>query len=65
MYEGEPPARVLRLLTLYCCVHGGVPRKAWDGLRRDFLNTYGHENLITLGALGRAGAGGMAFIGEA
>uniref|UniRef100_A0A1D2A473 Vacuolar protein sorting-associated protein 33-like protein n=1 Tax=Auxenochlorella protothecoides TaxID=3075 RepID=A0A1D2A473_AUXPR len=55
MYTGEGAAAVLRLLCLYCAVHGGIPRKAYDGLRRDFLNTYGHEHLLTLAALQRAG----------
>lgn len=58
MYTGEGAAAVLRLLCLYCAVHGGIPRKAYDGLRRDFLNTYGHEHLLTLAALQRAGWGG-------
>jgi len=46
---------VLRLLCLYCAVHGGVPKRQYDALRRDLLNTYGHEHLLTLRALGKAG----------
>lgn len=57
MYEGEPLETVLRLLCLYCAVHGGVPKKYFEGLRRDLLNTYGHQHLLTLAALQRAGAG--------
>lgn len=58
MFSGEPLLGVLRLLVLYCAVHGGVPRKHYDALRRDLLNTYGHHHLPTLAALQRAGARG-------
>jgi hypothetical protein len=55
MYGGEPLPAVLRLLCLYCAVHGGVPRRQWESLRRDFLNTYGHHHVLTLSALQKAG----------
>lgn len=55
MAGGEGALPVLRLLCLYCAVHGGVPKRHFDTLRRDLLNTYGHEHLLTLGALGKAG----------
>lgn len=55
MYCGEPLEVVLRLLCLYCAVHGGVPKKYFDPLRRDLLNTYGHHHLLTLAALAKAG----------
>jgi hypothetical protein len=55
MAGGEPLLGTLRLLCLYCAVHGGVPRRAYDALRRDVLNTYGHAHLLSLRALGAAG----------
>lgn len=55
MYEGEPVETVLRLLCLYCAVHGGVPKKYYEPLKRDLLNSYGHHHLLTLAALGKAG----------
>eukprot|EP00887_Chlorella_sp_A99_P004182 scaffold23.g4182.t1 len=54
MLSGEPLLPLLRLLVLYCAVHGGVPRRHYEALRRDLLNTYGHQHLLTLGALGQA-----------
>jgi hypothetical protein len=52
---GEALLPVLRLLVLHCAVHGGLPRRAHDALRRDILNTYGHGHLLTLRALTAAG----------
>lgn len=46
---------VLRLLCLYCSVHGGIPKRQWDTVRRDLVNTYGPGQLITLRALCKAG----------
>ena len=63
MYCGEPLETVLRLLCLYCTVHGGVPKKYFDPLRRDLLNSYGHHHLLTLAALAKAGECG-ALRGE-
>lgn len=57
MLSGEPLLPLLRLLCLYCAVHGGVPRRLYEPMRRDLLNTYGHQHLLTLGALGTAGVG--------
>lgn len=51
----DDPLAVLRLLCLCSAVHGGLPRRALDALRRDFLNAYGHRHLLTLAALQRAG----------
>jgi hypothetical protein len=53
--QGENLLPLLRLLCLYCTIHGGIPKKHWDTLRRDLLNTYGHEQLLTLRALAKAG----------
>ncbi|KAI3426123.1 hypothetical protein D9Q98_008502 [Chlorella vulgaris] len=55
MFQGEGLVPVLRLLILYCAVHGGVPKKHYDNLRRDILNTYGHQHLLTLALLSKAG----------
>lgn len=52
---GEPLVSVLRLLCLYCVVHEGIPKRQWDTLRMDLVNTYGPEQLLTLQALGAAG----------
>lgn len=108
MYQGEGALPVLRLLLLYCAVHGGIPKRHFDNLRcacwpgvgaarmgpgclsraalpdqphnrlcsttalqhtspteaaflppcpsRDILNTYGHQHLLTLTSLAKAGA---------
>jgi len=53
--QGENFLPLLRLLCLYCAIHGGIPKKNWDTLRRDLVNTYGHEQLVTLRTLGKAG----------
>ncbi|PSC67512.1 vacuolar -sorting-associated 33-like protein [Micractinium conductrix] len=53
--QGEGLLPVLRLLLLYCAVHGGVPKRYYDNLRRDLLNTYGHQHVLTLSALAKAG----------
>jgi len=53
--QGENLLPLLRLLCLYCTIHGGIPKKNWDTLRRDLVNTYGHGQLVTLRALGKAG----------
>ncbi len=33
MYQGEALLPVLRLLLLYCAVHGGVPKRHFENLR--------------------------------
>ena len=33
MYQGEGLLPVLRLLLLYCAVHGGVPKRHYENLR--------------------------------
>lgn len=33
MYQGEGALPVLRLLLLYCAVHGGIPKRHFDNLR--------------------------------
>ncbi|KDD74976.1 aldo/keto reductase [Helicosporidium sp. ATCC 50920] len=55
IFRGESLEVVLRLLCLSCVVHGGVPKKAFESLRRDILNAYGHGHLVSLHRLQRAG----------
>lgn len=33
IYQGEGVLPVLRLLLLYCAVHGGIPKRHYDNLR--------------------------------
>ena len=33
MFQGEALLPVLRLLVLYCAVHGGVPKRHYEALR--------------------------------
>ncbi|KAL4448622.1 hypothetical protein ABPG75_005841 [Micractinium tetrahymenae] len=55
VFQGEGLLPVLRLLLLYCAVHGGIPKRYYDNLRRDLLNTYGHQHVLTLASLAKAG----------
>ena len=56
MAAQEPPLEVLKLLCLQSLCCGGIRSKQFDALRRDFLQTYGYEFLLTLNALERLGA---------
>lgn len=55
MFQSETLPVVLRLLCLYAAVHGGIPKRQYDALHRDLLNTYGHAHLATLNHLHRTG----------
>ncbi|PNW75167.1 hypothetical protein CHLRE_12g515550v5 [Chlamydomonas reinhardtii] len=55
MYRGADTVDVLRLLVLLSAVGGGLPRKQLDGLRQELLHTYGHQHLLTLNVLEKAG----------
>ncbi|KAG2453701.1 hypothetical protein HYH02_001913 [Chlamydomonas schloesseri] len=55
MYRGADTMDVLRLLVLLSAVGGGLPRKQLDSLRQELLHTYGHQHLLTLNALEKAG----------
>lgn len=55
MYQNEDLMTVLRLLCILSHTQGGVPKKHWDVLRREVLHTYGHEHILTLGALQESG----------
>lgn len=51
IYKGDDVYSVLRLMSLYCAVHGGIPKKDFDVLRKDIFNTYGFEHIATMHAL--------------
>ncbi|KAG1659726.1 hypothetical protein FOA52_012266 [Chlamydomonas sp. UWO 241] len=55
MCRGAPVTEVLRMLVLLNECHQGLSKKHLDGLRCELLHTYGHEHLVTLAALERAG----------
>jgi hypothetical protein len=55
MWRGADPVLVLRLLCLLSWTGGGLPRKHGDSLRSEFLAAYGHQHLLTLNNLERAG----------
>lgn len=55
MWRGVDPVQVLRLLCLLSCTAGGLPKKHGDSLRSEFLAAYGHQHLLTLNNLERAG----------
>jgi vacuolar protein sorting-associated protein 33A len=55
LMSGEDLIPVLRLLCLYCAVHGGLARRQFDAVRKDVVNTYGHGHMLTLRALRQAG----------
>lgn len=57
MWRGADPVLVLRLLCLLSWTAGGLPKKHGDGLRSEYLATYGHQHLLTLTNLERAGSG--------
>ncbi|KAL1923818.1 uncharacterized protein VTP21DRAFT_8798 [Calcarisporiella thermophila] len=46
-----PLVQVLRLLCLQSLVTGGLKPKVYDHLKREILQTYGHEHLLTLSRL--------------
>ncbi len=55
MYRGADLVEVLRLAALLSAVGGGLPRRTFDALRQELLHTYGHQHLLTLNTLERAG----------
>jgi vacuolar protein sorting-associated protein 33A len=55
MQRGSDAVTVLRLLCLLSATAGGLPRRHADALRSEFLVTYGHQHLLTLTNLERAG----------
>jgi hypothetical protein len=57
IWGGAEMLSVLRLMVLLSATHGGVPKKHWDGLRMEFVSAYGHQHLLTLHSLEKAGEG--------
>lgn len=51
LYKGEELHSVLRLLSMYSLIFGGIPKKDYDVLRKDILNTFGYDQINTLHAL--------------
>lgn len=51
IYKNDDIMHVLRLLCLYCVINEGIPKKDYDVLRKDILNTYGSRHIVTLHAL--------------
>jgi hypothetical protein len=51
MYKGDDVFSVLRLMCLYCAVNEGIPKKEYDLLRKDLINTYGFEHIASIHAL--------------
>lgn len=61
MFAEEELLPLLRLISLLSLTQGGVPKKHFDGLRREVIHTYGHEHILTLNSLQRAGTPRNAF----
>jgi hypothetical protein len=60
VWGGSDLLSVLRLLVLLSATQGGVPRRHWDPLRAEIVSAYGHQHLLTLNNLERAGGlGGL------
>ncbi|KAL2631473.1 hypothetical protein R1flu_016159 [Riccia fluitans] len=55
IHRQEPLTSVLRLLVLLSLTSGGLQKKHFDYLRREFLHAYGFEHLFTLSNLEKAG----------
>lgn len=55
IWKGTGLMEVLRLLVLLSACNSGIPRKHWDALRTDVLHTYGHEHILTMLNLEKAG----------
>jgi hypothetical protein len=45
---------ILRLLIIYSAVHGGIPKRQWDLLRREIVNTFGPSTLTMFYNLSKA-----------
>lgn len=51
----EDPDTVLRFLALYVLTRGGIPKRYYDSIRREFLQSYGFHHLRSLNLLQAAG----------
>lgn len=56
MCNEEDMHAVLRLMCLLSLTQSGISKKYFDALRKEFLQSYGHEYLLMLSKL--QGAGG-------
>ena len=48
IFTGENVRRVARLLALATLTHGGIPKKSYDGIRREMVHAYGPPVLLLL-----------------
>ena len=55
MCNEEDMHAVLRLMCLLSLTQSGIARKYFDALRKEFLQSYGHEHLLMLSKLQDAG----------
>lgn len=55
MCNEEDMHAVLRLMCLLSLTQSGIGRKYFDALRKEFLQSYGHEHLLMLSKLQDAG----------
>jgi hypothetical protein len=55
MSRGADVVDVLRIVVLLNECHQGLSRRHFDLLRHEILQSYGHEHILTLSALERAG----------
>eukprot|EP00798_Chlamydomonas_sp_ICE-L_P015850 gene15850-21977_t len=55
MCRGSDVFEVLRLMVLLNECNQGIPKRHMDALRTELLQTYGHEHLLTIMSLERAG----------
>ena len=55
IYKGDELTSVLRLMCLLCAVGGGIPKREFDVLRKEVLNTYGFEHIETFERLQETG----------
>lgn len=51
----EPLSKVLRLLCMFSLSQGGLKTKQFDFFRREILQSYGYEVMLTLGNLEKVG----------
>jgi hypothetical protein len=55
MWRGADMLDVLRLVVLLSVCNGGLPRKQYEAVRAELLAAYGHEQVLALLNLERAG----------
>eukprot|EP00158_Paraphelidium_tribonemae_P006625 Partr_v1_DN27909_c2_g1_i2_m11004 putative Vacuolar Protein len=55
IYENAPISQVLRCLCLASLINGGLKQKQYDFFRTEITHAYGHQHLLSFGALARTG----------